>query len=79
MADLLFTSSRLAEVYDPLDPDRTDLEVYAAIVDERDARTVHQGRAQSVEGLHVLLDRGSGVVFGGEELRGPVLELLVDV
>ena len=40
MPDLIFEDPRLARVYDPLDPDRRDLEVYAAIVDELGARSV---------------------------------------
>ncbi len=38
--DPLFADRRLAVVYDPLDPDRSDLEVYVAIVEELGARTV---------------------------------------
>jgi SAM-dependent methyltransferase len=38
--DRIFTEPRLAEIYDPLDPDRSDLEVYAAIVQEFGARSV---------------------------------------
>jgi SAM-dependent methyltransferase len=38
--DALFDNPRLAAVYDPLDPDRGDLDVYAAIVRELGARTV---------------------------------------
>jgi 2-polyprenyl-3-methyl-5-hydroxy-6-metoxy-1,4-benzoquinol methylase len=38
--DPLFADRRLAVVYDPLDPERSDLEVYAAVVDELGARTV---------------------------------------
>ncbi len=34
VADAIFTESRLAEIYDPLDPDRRDLDVYAALADE---------------------------------------------
>ena len=34
MADALFEEPRLAAVYDALDRDRSDLEVYAAIVGE---------------------------------------------
>ena len=34
MVDALFAERRLAEVYDPLDPDRGDLDAYAAMVDE---------------------------------------------
>jgi SAM-dependent methyltransferase len=35
-----FADRRLAEVYDPLDPDRGDLDAYAAMVDEFGARSV---------------------------------------
>jgi 2-polyprenyl-3-methyl-5-hydroxy-6-metoxy-1,4-benzoquinol methylase len=38
--DRLFADRRLAGVYDPLDPDRSDLEVYAGIAAELGARTV---------------------------------------
>ena len=38
--DALFAERRLAEVYDPLDPDRSDLDAYAAMVDEFGARSV---------------------------------------
>ncbi|MFC4615359.1 class I SAM-dependent methyltransferase [Cellulomonas algicola] len=40
MPDAAFTDPRLAALYDPLDPDRSDLDVYAALVDELGARTV---------------------------------------
>ena len=40
MADDGFEVPRLAQLYDPLDPDRSDLDVYAAIVDELGARSV---------------------------------------
>jgi len=40
MPDRLFDEPRLAAVYDPLDPDRSDLEVYDALVDELGARSV---------------------------------------
>jgi SAM-dependent methyltransferase len=40
VADALFEQRRLAEIYDPLDPDRSDLEVYAALVEAFGARTV---------------------------------------
>ena len=36
----MFDDPRLARIYDPLDPDRSDLDVYADIVGELDARTV---------------------------------------
>lgn len=40
MPDAVFANRRLAEVYDPLDPDRSDLDAYAAMVDEFGARSV---------------------------------------
>jgi SAM-dependent methyltransferase len=40
VADAIFEERRLAEIYDPLDPDRSDLDVYAEIVDEFAARSV---------------------------------------
>ena len=40
MPDPIFDDRRLAEIYDPLDPDRSDLDVYAAIADELGARSV---------------------------------------
>jgi SAM-dependent methyltransferase len=40
MADAIFEVPRLAEIYDPLDPDRSDLDAYLAIVDEFGARSV---------------------------------------
>jgi SAM-dependent methyltransferase len=40
VVDALFSERRLAEVYDPLDPDRRDLDAYAAMVDEFGARSV---------------------------------------
>jgi SAM-dependent methyltransferase len=38
--DLLFDEPRLAAVYDPLDPDRSDLDVYDALAAELGARSV---------------------------------------
>jgi SAM-dependent methyltransferase len=40
MADAIFEDRRLAEIYDPLDPDRSDLDVYAAMADEFGVRNV---------------------------------------
>ena len=40
MADAIFGDPRLAAIYDALDPDRSDLDVYAAIADELSARRV---------------------------------------
>jgi len=40
MADALFSEPRLAELYDPLDPDRSDLDAYVAMAAEFGAVTV---------------------------------------
>ena len=40
MADALFEEPRLAELYDPLDPDRSDLDAYVALAAEFNAGTV---------------------------------------
>ena len=40
MADALFSEPRLAELYDPLDPDRRDLDVYVAMAAEFGAESV---------------------------------------
>jgi SAM-dependent methyltransferase len=40
MADAIFEDPRLARIYDPLDPDRGDLDVYLAIAAEFGARSV---------------------------------------
>jgi len=34
VADALFEEPRLAELYDPLDPDRSDLDAYVALATE---------------------------------------------
>ena len=40
MPDALFEDPRLAQVYDPLEPDRPDFDAYIALVDELGARSV---------------------------------------
>jgi SAM-dependent methyltransferase len=40
VADAIFEEPRLAEIYDPLDPDRSDLDAYVALADELGAGTV---------------------------------------
>ena len=40
VVDALFANSRLASLYDPLDPDRSDLDAYAAMVEEFGASRV---------------------------------------
>ncbi len=38
--DAIFAELRLAEIYDPLDPDRSDLDAYLAMADEFEAQSV---------------------------------------
>jgi SAM-dependent methyltransferase len=40
VADAIFEERRLADIYDPLDPDRSDLDAYVAVVDEFRVRSV---------------------------------------
>ena len=40
MVDAIFAEPRLAEIYDPLDPDRRDLDPYVAMVDQLGVRSV---------------------------------------
>jgi len=40
VVDAIFAEPRLAQIYDPLDPDRGDLDPYAAMVDEFGIRSV---------------------------------------
>jgi hypothetical protein len=40
MADEIFRDRRLAELYDPLDPDRGDLDAYLRLAEESGARRV---------------------------------------
>jgi SAM-dependent methyltransferase len=40
VADAIFEEPRLAEIYDPLEPDRPDLDAYAALAEEFSAVTV---------------------------------------
>ena len=40
VADAIFEEPRLAEIYDPLDPDRSDLDAYVALADEFGAGSV---------------------------------------
>src|SRR5689334_17688434 len=43
MADAIFEEPRLAEIYDELDPDRSDLDAYASLASEFEAASVLDG------------------------------------
>ncbi|MEV0535872.1 class I SAM-dependent methyltransferase [Kitasatospora sp. NPDC050463] len=62
MADEIFAHTRLAAIYDPLDPDRSDLHAYLDLAQQLDARRVLDiGCGTGVFAL-LLADRGIEVV-----------------
>ena len=73
MADALFEEPRLAGVYDPLDPDRDDLMVYAAITEEFGARSVLDIGCGT--GTFACLLAGRGVEVIGADPAGASLEV----
>jgi SAM-dependent methyltransferase len=60
--DAVFSDKRLARVYDPLDPDRSDLDVYLDIVDELSATTVLDIGCGTGTFACMLAERGIEVV-----------------
>jgi len=73
MSDAHFEEPRLARIYDPLDPGRPDLDVYAAIVAEFGARSVLDVGCGT--GTFAVLLAGRGVDVVGVDPAGASLDV----
>jgi SAM-dependent methyltransferase len=60
--DAIFAERRLAEIYDPLDPDRGDLAAYLAVADEFGARSVLDIGCGTGTFACLLVGRGIAVI-----------------
>jgi SAM-dependent methyltransferase len=72
-ADAVFDDARLARVYDPLDPDRGDLDVYMALVDELGARSVLDIGCGT--GTFACMLAGRGIEVTAVDPAGAMLEV----
>ena len=73
MADRVFDDPRLAAIYDALDPDRSDLDAYLAMVDEFGARSVLDLGCGT--GVFALLLAGRGIEVTGVDPAGASLDV----
>ena len=60
--DAIFEERRLAEIYDPLDPDRSDLDAYVALIEGFGARSVRDIGCGTGTFACLLAARGIGVI-----------------
>ena len=73
MPDAIFAHPRLARIYDPLDPDRRDLDAYAAMAAEFGARSVLDVGCGT--GTFARLLAGRGLSVTGVDPAGASLEV----
>jgi SAM-dependent methyltransferase len=73
VADALFEDPRLAGIYDPLDPDRSDLDAYIALAESLGARTVLDIGCGT--GTLACLLAGRGIEVTGVDPAGASLDV----